>query len=112
MNNFAQEWIDAWNSHNLDRIMEHYTDEIDFRSPVILQIGFNKEGVINNKATLRSYFAKGLEVYPDLHFELIKILEGLNSVVLYYKSINNRHTAEYMELNDAGKVCAVRAHYG
>lgn len=112
MDNFAQEWIAAWNSHDLDRIMEHYSEQIDFRSPVIRQIGFNEEGIITDKAKLRKYFEKGLQAYPDLRFELEKVLEGLDSVVLYYQSINNKHTAEYMELDASGKVKAVRAHYG
>jgi hypothetical protein len=38
-------------------------------------------------------------------------LIGVNSVVLYYTSINNKLSAEMMVLNEQGLVTAVRAHY-
>ncbi len=28
---FAQDWQDGWNSHDLDRIMAHYHEEVVFR---------------------------------------------------------------------------------
>jgi hypothetical protein len=37
---------------------------------------------------------------------------GLNSVVLVYSNQNGTQTAEYMELNAAGKVARVVANYG
>jgi hypothetical protein len=30
---------------------------------------------------------------------------------LFYRSVNNSFSAEYMELNNEGKVSKVRAHY-
>jgi hypothetical protein len=108
---FAQEWIAAWNSHNIDNIMQHYADDIDFCSPLIVKL-FNKpNGTITDKNQLRDYFIKGLAAYPGLHFELHHVLEGLNSVVLVYKSVNNTLSAEYMELNENGLVSRVKAHY-
>jgi ketosteroid isomerase-like protein len=32
---FAKEWIAAWNSHDLDRILGHYEDDFEMSSPVI-----------------------------------------------------------------------------
>ena len=108
---FANEWVHAWNSHDLDNIMSHYSDMLQFTSPLIKQIGINEIGTITNKAELKSYFEKGLQKYADLRFELYHVLSGVNSVVLFYKSVNNMLSAEYMELNEEGKVISVRAHY-
>lgn len=36
---FARDWIDSWNSHDLDRILAHYSDQFEMSSPVIIQIG-------------------------------------------------------------------------
>ena len=33
---FAAEWIEAWNSHDLDRILSHYTDDFVMSSPRIV----------------------------------------------------------------------------
>ena len=108
---FAKEWLEAWNSHDLDKIMEHYSENIDFVSPIIQQMGINAEGKISNKSDLKDYFSKALQKYPDLHFELHHELKGANSTVLFYRSVNNSFSAEYMELNSDGKVSKVRAHY-
>lgn len=108
---FAQEWIHAWNSHDLDEIMAHYDKDIDFRSPFIAKMGIDPEGKIRGKDALSAYFRIALEKYPDLHFEHYLTLEGPGSVVLYYKSVLNASAAEYMELNEQGLVTKVRAHY-
>ena len=34
---FAQEWIDSWNSHDLDRILSHLSDDFEMKSPLILE---------------------------------------------------------------------------
>ena len=108
---FAQKWVMAWNSHDLNKIMEHYSENIDFVSPIIQQMEVNAEGKITNKNDLRDYFLKALQKYPDLHFELYHELKGSHSIVLFYRSVNNSFSAEYMELNNEGKVSKVRAHY-
>ena len=35
---FAADWIAAWNSHDLDRIMTHYADDVELISPVAEQL--------------------------------------------------------------------------
>jgi hypothetical protein len=35
---FAAEWIAAWNSHDLDRILSHYAGDIVFLSPFAQQL--------------------------------------------------------------------------
>jgi hypothetical protein len=110
-NHLAQEWITAWNAHNLDAIMPHYADDVEFFSPFIVRLLDDPSGSIRGKAALREYFTKGLTRYPDLTFYLHKVLTGVNSVTLYYESINSLQAAEVMELNDAGVVVRVLAHY-
>lgn len=34
-NEFAAEWIEAWNAHDIDRILSHYTDDFEMNSPLI-----------------------------------------------------------------------------
>ncbi len=111
MNHLAEAWVKAWNDHDLDAIMEHYADDIIFYSPIIQRLNNDPSGRISGKAALRAYFEKGLTAFPDLHFDLYHVLEGVDSMVLYYKSINNRLSAEMMVLGPDGKVKEVRAHY-
>jgi hypothetical protein len=106
-----QDWIEAWNSHDLDRIMEHYSDDVVLISPVAARILDAADGVVRGKAALRSYFAKGLAAYPDLKFHLLDTLRGLRSVVLYYENQRGVRTGEFMEVGENGKVMRVVANY-
>jgi len=108
---FGEAWLRAWNSHDLEEILSHYDADILFYSPVIKRINNDPSGCIRGKENLRAYFSKALIAYPSLHFELYHILEGVNSVVLYYKSVNDMLSTEMMVLNEKGLISEVRAHY-
>ena len=102
--NLANQWVAAWNAHDLDLIMTHYDDEIDLTSPVAAQVLGEAGGRVAGKAKVRAYFQRGLEAYPELRFHLEDALWGVNSVVLYYTNQKGTHTAEFMELSERGKV--------
>ncbi|MDW5265061.1 MULTISPECIES: nuclear transport factor 2 family protein [Acidobacteriaceae] len=107
----ANHWIAAWNDHDLDLILSHYEDAIELTSPSVAQLLGAPDGKVVGKANLRAYFQRGLEAYPELHFDLKDVLGGVNSVVLYYTNQKGTHTGEFMELSAVGKVTRVIAHY-
>jgi hypothetical protein len=80
--NLANQWVSAWNAHDLDQIMTHYEDGIEVTSPVAAQLLGMPDGKIVGKANLRAYFQRGLEAYPELRFRLEDVLWGVNSVLL------------------------------
>jgi predicted ester cyclase len=108
---FAEHWIAAWNSHDLDRIMEHYEETIELRSPLAIQRTPDKNGRVVGKDRVRAYFQQGLEAAPNLQFTLKDVLWGVNSIVLYYINQSGTHAAEYMELSPRGKVLRMTANY-
>lgn len=107
----AQEWIEAWNSHDLNAIIAHYANEVEFSSPFVTKLVGNLSGTIKGKKALRDYFAKGLAAYPDLKFELFQVLIGIDSLTIYYRSIKNMFAAEVMILNEGGQIVKAIAHY-
>src|ERR1700722_4033871 len=109
---FARHWIAAWNSHDLDAILSHYGSEIVLTSPVAARVLNDASGSVAGKEALRNYFKRGLEAYPELAFELIDVLWGMSSVVLYYVNQNSTKSAEFMEFDASGKVIRVVAKYG
>ncbi len=109
--NLANHWVAAWNNHDLDAIMAHYDDAVELTSPVAAQLLGVPDGRIVGKANLRTYFQRGLDAYPELHFGLKDVLWGVNSVVLYYTNQKGTHTGEFLELSAAGKVTRVVANY-
>jgi ketosteroid isomerase-like protein len=101
--------IDAWNSHDLERILEHYDEDATLTSPLAAQkLG---DPTVRGKAALRAYFALGLELFPELHFDLVDVMWGVSSVVLYYVNQRGTMTAEVMEVAPSGRVSRVLANY-
>ena len=107
----AAQWTESWNNHDLDSIMSHYADDVVLISPVAARILGDPAGKVSGKAALRAYFKRGLDVYPNLRFELTDVMWGLASVVLYYSNQNGSKTGEYMEIGADGKVTKVVANY-
>ena len=109
---YAQEWIEAWNSRDLDRILAHYHDDVILLSPVALKLLSNGTGLVHGKSALRDYFHRGLQAYPDLRFVLTDVLWGVETIVAYYgNNVRNGKTAEVMQFNPTGKIVRVYANY-
>ena len=108
---FAEEWIAAWNSHDLDRIMSHYADDVVLTSPVAAKLLNLTDGTVKGKQAMRSYFQKGLGAFPQPRFELIEVMWGMTSVVLYYGNHRGTKSGEFMEFDCDGKVVRVVANY-
>ena len=107
----AEDWVGAWNAHDLDRIVAHYEVAVELTSPVAARLLGVADGKVVGKENLRAYFQRGLAAYPELQFHLVDVLWGIDTVVLYYTNQNGNRTAEFMELSAAGKVAKVIAHY-
>lgn len=108
---FAAHWIEAWNSRDIDEIMSHYDPSVMLVSPVAAKILSDPSGTVNGKEALRSYFGRGLEAYPNLKFELVDVLCGLGSIIIYYVNQKGTKTGEFMEFGAGGKVMRVVANY-
>jgi len=108
---FAHEWMEAWNAHDLSRLLEHYTDDFEMSSPLMIQMGLSETGMLKGKQQIADYWQKGLAKYPDLHFKLIDVLSSVNSVIIYYHTINSKLSAELFMFNDAGRVYKSIGHY-
>jgi len=108
---FAEEWIEAWNSHDLDRILAHYTDDFEMSSPLIVERMGEVSGTLKGKAAIRPYWQIGLAATPPLKFELIEVLVGVDSITLYYRRNSGKTAAEVLIFNAQGQVTKGMAHY-
>ena len=107
---FAQDWIAAWNQHDLEAILSHYADDLELSSPLIPAIAAVPSGILQGKAAVRAYWEKGLAQIPDLHFELRGVLPGIDSLTLYYQG-HRGPVAEVLWFNAAGKVQQAAVYY-
>ncbi|HIK15791.1 MAG TPA: nuclear transport factor 2 family protein [Leptolyngbyaceae cyanobacterium M33_DOE_097] len=107
----ADQWVQAWNSHDLDEILSHYDEDIVLISPIAANLLNDPAGMVRGKAALREYFKKGLTTYPDLKFELIEVMWGLSSLVLHYVNQKGIKAGEFMEVSLSGRITKVVANY-
>lgn len=108
---YAKGWIEAWNTHNVDALVDHYTDDVVFHSPFVQRLTGDESGVIHGKEALRAYFRKGMDAYPHMRFQLHKVGVGVGSIVLNYISVENNLASELHVLDGDGKATEVRCHY-
>ena len=51
---FAAEWISAWNSHDMETILGHYTDDFDITTPMIKVALGQDVGTLYGKPAIRA----------------------------------------------------------
>jgi SnoaL-like protein len=102
---FAANWAAAWNSHDLNVILSHYSDDFSIETPMALKLVPESNGIVSGKENVRAYWKIGLERIPDLHFEILDVLTGINSLTIYYvNTATGRKSAENLFFNESGKV--------
>lgn len=109
---FARNWIDDWNSHDLERILGHYAETLEFHSPKVAIYTEGKKAFFASRTELRPYFARALINRPNLHFELIQVAKDRGGIAIVYKNDVDAIGVEIMDLNASGQVAHARVLYG
>ena len=100
----GREWIAAWNSHDLERVLALYSDDAEMTSNKIQALGFEASGTLRGKDRLRAYWGKALAMLPNLRFDLIDTYVSPDSVVVFYRNERGAQICEYLRLDAAGKI--------
>ncbi len=93
---FAVEWVEAWNAHDLELILSHFSDDVTFSSPVATRIVPGSGGVIQGKAALRDYWREGLRRIPNLRFDIEGVYVGVEALVINYRNQDDRLVCEVL----------------
>ncbi|MEO9574704.1 MAG: nuclear transport factor 2 family protein [Lentilitoribacter sp.] len=104
---FAEAWEAAWNSHDLDRILAHYSSDIIFRSHKAVRL--TGSGELHGKDALRAYWAKALAEQPDLSFVVVDVLHGHGMLVIAYRNHRDVLAAETLRFGPDGLVVEASA---
>ena len=83
---YAVQWAEDWNSHDLERILSHYTEDVAWASPTIVRVMNDPSGELHGKDALRAYFSLAMERMNDLHFVVEHVRAGVNSIVIGYRN--------------------------
>lgn len=83
---FAADWADAWNARDIEAVLAHFDEGVVFTSPVASHLIEGSDGVLRGKAALRSYWTTALPLIPDLHFEVVAVYAGVDTLVINYRN--------------------------
>ena len=108
---FAAEWIAAWNAHDIDAVLAHYTDDFTMTTPMIQKLLGIPSGALQGKQAVGDYWRAALRKIPDLQFSIIETTCGVDTVSIYYNAVLGRRAIETFFLNADGRVFKALATY-
>lgn len=107
---FARDWIAAWNSHDLERILSHYDDDFEMSSPRIAMLTEERSGVLRGKDAVRRYWRSALALSPHLYFELRSVHVAPDCVIVNYQTTRGL-ASEVFSFGFDGRVVRASASY-
>lgn len=83
---FVETWVRSWNDHDIDGVMTHFSEAVVFTSPHAAQLIPGSGGIVRGAGSLRHYWKTGLQRVPDLHFEVLAVYVGVDTIVINYRN--------------------------
>jgi hypothetical protein len=108
---WAQQWIEEWNRRDVEAVLAHFADDVEFCSPLVVSVTGEASGVVRGRDALRDYWTKALAERPDLHFDLDDVNVGVDAIVIHYRN-RGRRASEVAVFGADGRVARGWGLYG
>ena len=108
----AQEWLDAWNAHDPERVVAHFSDDVVIRSPLADALCPGSNGVLHGKDDVLAYYRDGLAQSPGQRLSLLEVCTGVDAITIVYRNHRDTVVTEALTLRADGLVGDVRVSYG
>jgi ketosteroid isomerase-like protein len=98
----AQAAVDAFNRDGVDGWLEYFTDDVDYRAA---EGAIDDRGPIHGKDALRAYAEDWTEMFDDVRFEPVEVIDAGDDTVIAVMRISARPkgtSAEALTLSVAG----------
>ncbi len=108
-------WIDAFNAHDVDRLVALYADDCTHTSPKIRALHPETGGKLVGKAALTTWWNEAIARLPGLRYELVRLTANAERVVLeYLRHAPNEAVMPVAEAFDVknGRIVASRVFHG
>jgi hypothetical protein len=112
---YAERWAEGWNRRDLDAILEHFDDHVEFTSPKALAaVGVP---TVRGKAALADYWRIALSRIQALRFVVNRVIwdpATLELAIIYDREVNGvrDRAAEILAFEGAGLVVRGEVLYG
>jgi len=97
---FVTQWVRAWNDHDLPAVLEHFSDDAIFTSPIAARIDPQSAGVVRGKAAIRDYWTAALAHNAGLHFEVTGLFTGVDCVLIRFRNEAGADRIELLRFKD------------
>jgi predicted SnoaL-like aldol condensation-catalyzing enzyme len=111
----AMLWFEAFNEHNLEKLLELYSDKAHHFSPKLKTHRPETNGLIIGKDALRDWWKDAFNRLPSLHYKVIKLTADDEQVFMeYVRQVTDEpdmNIGEVLEIKN-GKIIASRVYHG
>lgn len=111
----AHLWFEAFNAHNLEKLLSLYDDEAEHYSPKLKIRHPETQGLVAGKEALRAWWKEAFERLPSLQYKVTSLTSNTDRVFMEYKrTVANEEemlVAEVLEIRE-GKITASRVYHG
>jgi ketosteroid isomerase-like protein len=111
----AHAWFEAFNSHNLEKLLSLYDDDAEHYSPKLKIRHPETKGLISGKENLRTWWQDAFERIPSLKYKVTSLTSNDDRVFMeYIRTVSNEDdllVAEVLEIKE-GKILASRVYHG
>jgi limonene-1,2-epoxide hydrolase len=111
----AHAWFEAFNSHNLEKLLSLYDDEAEHFSPKLKIRHPETNGLVTGKNALRTWWQDAFDRIPTLHYKVTSLTANSDRVFMeYIRTVENEEdmlVAEVLEIKE-GNIVASRVYHG
>lgn len=111
----ANSWMDAFNSHDLNKLLNLYADDAIHFSPKLLERKPETGGLIKGKQALHDWWQDAFHRLPSLNYKPTNFIVQQDSVFMeYLRTVDGEkdlRVGEVLEMKE-GKIVASRVYHG
>ncbi len=111
----AKKWMQAFNEHNLEKILVLYDDNAQHFSPKLKMRKPETRGLIIGKEQMREWWKEAFERLPSLKYDPVKFTADEEQVFMEYTRLvdgeDPMSVAEVIEIQN-GLIVASRVYHG
>ncbi len=111
----AMLWLEAFNAHNLEKLVSLYEDEAVHFSPKLKLRHPETKGLVIGKDALRLWWKDAFDRLPTLNYKVTSLTSNADRVFMeYLRTVANEDhlmVAEVLEIKD-GRIIASRVYHG
>ncbi len=111
----AHAWFEAFNAHNLDKLLSLYDEDAEHFSPKLKIRHPETNGIVKGQTALRTWWEDAFERLPSLQYKVTSLTADSDRVFMeYVRHVENEENllvAEVLEIKE-GMIVASRVYHG